>query len=109
MKIYHNPRCSKSRAAVDLLAERQPDIRQYLNSPLDESEIRAIISRLHQPLHELIRWNDGDAPPKPQVLTVDFVVELLLFLPKLIERPIVDDGTVAVIGRPTEILSEMFG
>lgn len=107
MKVYHNPRCSKSRAALEALQDREVDVILYLNNPPDEGTLREIISRLHQPVEQLVRWKDKDAPAKPANVDADSVVQLILQQPKLMERPIADNGEIAVIGRPTELLTQL--
>ncbi len=103
--LLHNPRCSKSRQALALLEERGATVtvRRYLDQPLDEAELRGLISRLDGPLETLVRrkeaeWKalDADAGDREQV------VAAILAHPRLLERPVADDGHRAVIGRPPE-------
>ncbi|MDT8893681.1 ArsC/Spx/MgsR family protein [Halomonas sp. I1] len=105
LTLLHNPRCSKSRQALALLEERGADVRvrRYLDDPLDEKELRALMSRLDADGTALVRtneaeWKDLDA----DLDDPDQVVKAIRAHPKLLQRPIADDGLRAVIGRPPE-------
>ena len=74
----------------------------YINNPLSRDELISLISRLDNPLHELIRWSDSDAPEKPEKLNIDFVTKQLIVNPNIMQRPIIDDGKRAAICRMTE-------
>ena len=110
--LYHNPSCSKSRGARDILTERNVDfdIVEYLKTPLDEPSLRRILSLIDDPPSELVR---KDANFRELGLsagdysTADAVVELLLEHPKLMQRPVVVRGERAVIGRPSERVEEL--
>lgn len=106
IKIYHNPRCSKSRCALDLLksSDKEYEIIDYMKNPLGKVEIELIISKLGiQPI-ELVRTKEPIWKEKchNKSLTGDEIIEAMLEYPQLIERPIVIEGDRAVIGRPTE-------
>jgi arsenate reductase (glutaredoxin) len=103
--LYHNPRCSKSRQALALLEERGVEvrIRRYLDEPLDEAELRELMARLDADGQALVRtqeaeWKalDGDQQDQEQV------IRAMVAHPRLLQRPIADDGQRAVIGRPPE-------
>lgn len=104
--IYHNPRCSKSRASLALLEERglKPEIVEYLKTPPDRETLTALLAALDMKPVELVRqgeqaWRDSgldDAADDAAILA------LMLREPVVIERPIVISGTRAVIGRPPE-------
>ncbi|RTR05045.1 arsenate reductase (glutaredoxin) [Halomonas nitroreducens] len=103
--LLHNPRCSKSRQALALLEERGVDVqvRRYLDAPLDEKELRALMARLDADGQALVRTNEAewqalDADP----MDPDQVVRAIVAHPRVLQRPIADDGTRAVIGRPPE-------
>ncbi|PMR75612.1 arsenate reductase (glutaredoxin) [Billgrantia endophytica] len=103
--LYHNPRCSKSRQALALLEENgvEVTIRRYLDEPLSEEELRDLMSRLDADGEALVRtqeaeWKERDANIQDQ----EQVIAALLAHPRLLERPIADDGKRAVIGRPPE-------
>ena len=109
MKIYHNPRCSKSRQGLALLKEANVDLEiiEYLKNPLTESELEALLKKLKIPAIELIRKNE--AIWKEQFINKSLneteLIEAMIAFPKLIERPIVVNGDKAVIGRPLEKIS----
>ncbi|MCE8031738.1 MAG: arsenate reductase (glutaredoxin) [Halomonas sp.] len=104
--LYHNPRCSKSRQALALLEEHgaEVNIRRYLDEPLDEEELRDLMSRLDADGERLVRtqepeWQEVD---ETDLQDQEQVIRAILSHPKLMERPIADDGKRAVIGRPPE-------
>lgn len=107
VRIYHNPRCSKSRQTLQLLRDRgvEPQIIEYLNNPLTVDEIRGIVKKLNITPMELVRQKekefveaglDQGTPSEEQVITA------IHSYPKLLERPIVVSGDHAAIGRPPE-------
>ena len=105
--IYHNPRCSKSRAALELLRSRgfEPMIVEYLKNPPSASELRRILNKLGMDPRELMRRDE--APYKinrldNHRLTRDELIHQMVENPILIERPIVFNAQKAVIGRPTD-------
>ncbi len=100
LKLYHNPRCSKSRQTLDLVYNESPEIVLYLKNPLSKQQIQDLISRLKDPISELIRWGDKDAPNKPEHIDSQVIIDLLVENPKLMQRPILDNGIVAIICRP---------
>lgn len=104
MKIYHNPRCRKSRETLELLQEKgvEPEIVLYLQTPPDKEELKAILAKLGIKPEQLIRKGEPDYKEKfkGKTLTDEQWIEAMLTYPKLIERPIVISGDKAVIGRP---------
>lgn len=107
MKLYHNPRCSKSREALKLLQERghTPEIVHYLDQPPSAAELRRIVKLLGIEPRELLRTKETaykvlglDAPR----LSDAAIIEAMVANPVLIERPILVSGTRAVLGRPPE-------
>ncbi|WP_069383706.1 arsenate reductase family protein [Halomonas caseinilytica] len=105
LTLLHNPRCSKSRQALALLEERGADIRirRYLDDPLDEKELRALMSRLDADGSALVRTNEAEWKTlNADIEDPDQVVRAILDHPKILQRPIADDGQRAVIGRPPE-------
>jgi arsenate reductase (glutaredoxin) len=107
LTLLHNPHCSTSVHALDALrdAGHEVAIRRYLlvKERLDEAELRSLAQRLQgDPPDALIRRDakykelglDADGLP------VDDVVAILVQHPALLQRPILDDGTAAMIGRP---------
>ena len=106
MKLFHNPRCSKSRAALQLCEESGKSfvIIEYLKTGLDENLIRGLISRLSIELEHLVRKGAVELEADTDLGNTDSVVDLLLIHPKCLQRPILDDGKTAIIGRPPEMI-----
>lgn len=107
MKIYHNPRCSKSRETLKLIqaAGIEPEVVLYLQDPPSSAELNAILSKLGINARDLLRkgedaYKDNNLADKN--LTDSQLVEFMVKYPKLIERPIVIKGEQAVLGRPPE-------
>ncbi|TDG14821.1 arsenate reductase (glutaredoxin) [Seongchinamella unica] len=104
--IYHNPRCSKSRATLALLQERgiQPTIVLYLETSPDAAEISSLLDKLGMSAEQLVRR--GEEAYKTAGLdkssTEDELIAAMAAHPKLIERPVVVCGERAVLGRPPE-------
>tara|TARA_B100001750_G_scaffold247283_1_gene272489 strand:- start:4581 stop:4862 length:282 start_codon:yes stop_codon:yes gene_type:complete len=71
----------------------------YIKNPLNREEYISLIDRLDGPLDELIRWSDTEAPDKPEKLDAEFVIEQLINNPKIMQRPIIDNGSRASICR----------
>lgn len=103
--IYHNPACSKSRAALELLRARgiKPSIVHYLDTPPDEAALRDLLGLLGLPAIGLARKGEPVAA-ELGITSMDenTLIATLLQYPVLIERPIVVNGNRAVIGRPPE-------
>lgn len=111
-RIFHNPRCSKSRATLALLQEKgiDPEIRLYLEEPPTEAELRSVLKLLGRPARELIR--KGEAEYREQglanpELNDDALIVAMVRTPKLIERPIVLANGKAAVGRPPESVLEI--
>jgi arsenate reductase len=106
MKIYHNPRCSKSRDSFNLLTESGLDFEtvEYLKNPPTREELKTLLAQLDMPAEALIRKGDADYKEhfKGKNLTEDQWIDAMIAYPKLIERPIVVKGNKAVVGRPIE-------
>ena len=105
--IFHNPRCSKSRATLALLHDKglDPDIRLYLEDPPQADELQEILGMLKMTPHQLMR--KGEAEYREQGLGDDSLSDEALIAamtqtPRLIERPIVLANGKAAIGRPPE-------
>lgn len=111
IKIYHNPRCSKSRQALHLLDESGADIEviEYLKETPSIEELTEIIKKLGVNPVELIRKGEEIFKTnfKGKTLSDSEWVEAMLTYPKLIERPIVVKGDKAVIGRPLDAVKDL--
>ncbi|WP_424969343.1 arsenate reductase (glutaredoxin) [Dinoroseobacter sp. S76] len=109
--LWHNPRCSKSRAALALLEEAGHDVtlRLYLSEEPDEAELRAVHARLGGPVRGMMRVKEkayGEAGLDAES-SDDALFAAMAANPKLIERPIAFAGGKAVIGRPPERVLEI--
>lgn len=111
VKIYHNPRCSKSRQTLALLQEKgiEPQIVEYLTTPITEAELVEVLAALDKRPKEVLRTKEDVYKD----LNVDWeddraVIKAIVENPKLLERPIVLKGDRAVIGRPPERIEELF-
>jgi len=110
--LYHNPRCSKSRTALDLLDRHgvQPAIVEYLKTPPSRETLSTLLDMLGLGPRELMRTQEqefreaGLDDPK---LTRTQLIDAMVKCPKLIERPIVVRDGKAVIGRPPEKVLEL--
>jgi len=106
-RIYHNPRCSKSRQTLGLLEEKgiQPEVILYMETPPSKDQLEQLVQQLGITARELLRRGEDEyrelnlAEP---ALTDSQLIEAMVSHPKLIERPIVIKGARAVIGRPPE-------
>jgi arsenate reductase (glutaredoxin) len=109
--IYHNPRCSKSRAALELLQQRgiEPTIIEYLKTPPTQDELRDVIKKLGIKPEALLRKGEEVFKEKfaGHDLSDDQCIAAMVENPVLIERPIVIRGGCAVIGRPSERVNEL--
>lgn len=110
--IWHNPRCSKSRAALQLLKDAgvEPEIVQYLKTPPDSAEIKRVLGAIGIDARGLMRKKEapykalGLADP---ALGDDALAEAMAANPILIERPVVIQGPRAALGRPPEAVLDI--
>ena len=109
--IYHNPRCTKSRATLALLTQHgvDLDIVEYLENPPSRRTLETLLKKLGLKASALIRSAEPEF--KESGLTLDApddeLLDLMVAIPKLIERPIVEIGNRARIGRPPERVLEI--
>ena len=105
MEILHNPRCSKSRATLNIILENniQPTIRLYLDDPLSIGEIKDLLIKLNTTADQIVRKNE-EIYKKLNLKDSDqdLLIEKISKNPILLERPIVVKGKKAIIGRPPE-------
>ncbi|GFO72329.1 arsenate reductase [Bathymodiolus japonicus methanotrophic gill symbiont] len=107
VKIYHNPRCSKSRQTLQLLEENgvQAEIIEYLETPPTAEELDTILTLLDMQPRELMRKREAEykatGMDNPD-LDRDALIAGMVSSPKLIERPIVLANGKAAVGRPPE-------
>jgi len=107
IKIYHNPRCSKSRQTLALLTDREidPQIIDYLNTPLSKAELEELVAILECDVRDIMRSSESaykENNLKDEQLTDDDLYSAIVSVPKLLQRPIVVNGDKAAIGRPPE-------
>jgi len=108
--IYHNPRCSKSRATLALLQDKgvSPEIVEYLNAPPSIEELKRILAMLGMKPRELLRTKEAkEAGLDDPNLSDDALIAGMVANPIVIERPIVVSGGNARIGRPPESVLEI--
>jgi arsenate reductase (glutaredoxin) len=110
--VYHNPVCSKSRGALDILRERgvECDVVEYLRSPLDGPTLERVLAMLGGPPGALVRRDKRFSElglRGEDYVTREQVVALLLEHPELMERPVVIRDGRAVIARPSEKVAEL--
>ena len=111
MIIYHNPRCSKSRQALQLLKENgeEPDVVEYLKTPLNQEALADLLKKLKIRAHELLRSKEdeyselGLSPETPE----EDILTAIVINPILLERPIIVKGRKALIARPPELLEDL--
>ncbi|MDF3917454.1 arsenate reductase family protein [Salinicola sp. LHM] len=110
LTLYHNPRCSKSREALALLESRGVEVIEhlYLNDPLTREQLEGLAGRLGDDADRMLRRDEPEwkargigEPTRTQI--IDAIVEH----PRLLQRPIADDGEYAVIGRPPQAVLQL--
>lgn len=111
MKYYHNNRCRKSREGLIFLKDRNinPEIIEYMNSKLNEQEIKYVLKLLNYKAIDLIRKNESiyKEKIKNNSLSENELIKWMIKEPKLIERPILINNNKAIIGRPSENFLEV--
>lgn len=112
MKIYHNPRCSKSRQTLELIknAGIEPEVIEYLKTIPTTEELKDILMKLNLNAADILR--KGETAYKEIIKGKEFgeeeLIQIMIENPKLIERPIVVRGNKAVLGRPPENVKVLF-
>ena len=112
-KIFHNPRCSKSRQALQILQDNKCDFQiiNYLETDLNASLIKDVLHKLSLKPRDILRTSEQDYKDnnlKEDGFSDDDLIDYMIKYPKLIERPIVIKGDMAVLGRPPENVLELF-
>jgi len=112
IKIYHNPRCSKSRQTLTLLEKKTTDFKiiEYLKNPLSLAEIKEILEKLAIKPLELVRQNEEiwRNNYKGKEMNDTEIIKAMENNPKLIERPIVIKEKRGIIARPPEKVLSLF-
>lgn len=112
LTLYHNPRCSKSRGALELLEARglAPTVVRYLETPLDAAQLTGLLKKLGITARQLLRTGEDEYKTlnlADASLTEAQLIAAIAAHPKLMERPILEVGDKAVIGRPPEKILEL--
>ncbi|QKZ06409.1 MULTISPECIES: arsenate reductase (glutaredoxin) [Pseudomonas] len=112
LTLYHNPRCSKSRAALELLQARglEPTVVRYLDTPPDADALKGVLAKLGLHARALLRTGEDEYKAlnlADATLGEDQLIDAMVQHPKLIERPILIAGDKAAIGRPPEKVLEI--
>lgn len=109
IKIIHNPRCSKSRAALELLNTKglSPEVTEYLQKPLTVEELEQISHKLGLKPSQFLRKGEYSKLGIEMAESEEGILKQMAQNPILIERPIVINGDKARIGRPTESILEI--
>ncbi|MBK5378691.1 arsenate reductase (glutaredoxin) [Pseudomonas sp. TH43] len=112
LTLYHNPRCSKSRGALELLEARglTPNVVRYLETPLNAAQIKALLGKLGISARQLLRTGEDEYKMlqlADESLSEAELIAAIAEHPKLMERPILEVGDKAIIGRPPENILEL--
>lgn len=113
IEIWHNPRCSKSRASMELVenSSKEYSVKKYLDEDISSDEIKEVLQKLGISARELMRTKE-DLYKELDVENVsneDELINIMSTNSTLIERPIIINGSKAVIGRPIENTIELLG
>ena len=110
IKIWHNPRCSKSREAVNLLEENGCDseVIKYLDNTLTMEEMKSLLKMLNMGARELMRTTEAVYKELglKDISDEDRLIQAMIENPKLIQRPIIIKDSKAIIGRPSSLIPE---
>lgn len=113
LRIFHNPRCTKSRETLQIIEEsgEMVEVVEYLKTVPSEEELTEIIEILGIKPEELVRKSESiyKEQYKGKELSSKQWIKAMVQNPKLIERPIVIKGNQAVIGRPPENVKQLLG
>jgi arsenate reductase len=111
MKIYHNPKCSKSRQAKQILDEHglEYDVRLYLNDPLSVEDIKSLLVKLGLNISDIIRtketiWKENF---KDCTYSDADLIQIVVDNPRLLERPIIERRNIAVVARSEDKIEQI--
>lgn len=110
--LLHNPHCSKSRQALELLRAHgvEPIVVRYLDMPLTRAALADLLQRLGGPALALLRADDArEAGLDPERMEDADILDAIAANPTLLQRPVLIAGARAVIGRPPERVLELIG
>jgi arsenate reductase len=110
--IYHNPKCSTSRGALEILRAHgiEPVIIEYLKTPLTRPELAALANRMQVPVRDLVRWKEKDTVAEAGITETSDDAALLDAMathPILMNRPIVVTDKGARLCRPSESVTTL--
>jgi arsenate reductase len=112
-RYWHNPRCSKSREGLALLAAHglEPQIVDYLGQPPSAARLKGLFKKLGGDPRQLVRFKEDEAralglSPQDERPVAEWAT-LLAANPRLIERPVLETADRAVVGRPTERMLDL--
>ena len=110
--VYHNPRCSKSRAAMEYLEENgiEAEVVKYMDSPPDSDGLKKLLTMLGMTPRELMRKHEKvfkEAGLDDPTFTDEELIEAMTQCPSLIERPIIVNNGKAVLARPPETVQDI--
>ena len=112
LRIYHHPRCSKSRKALSLIKNKTSEFKivEYLKYPLKFKEIKLLLSQLSMKPIELVRVKEPiwKTNYKGKKMRDNEIINTLIKHPKLMQRPIVTKDNKAIIARTKENLLNLF-
>ena len=111
LKIYHNPRCRKSRETLDLIYKKNIDVEivEYLKNPISKTELNKLVKYLGFTPIDLVRKEESlwKEKYKNKNLSRENILKAMVENPKLIQRPIVVKNEKAVLGRPPELVLKL--
>ncbi len=111
IKIYHNPRCSKSREGLQLVENsgKEFEVVEYMKNPLSVKELKEIIQKLGIKPMDLVRKNEAIWKERlnDKNLNDSEIIQAMIEFPNLMERPIVVSQNKAVIGRPPVLIKDI--
>ncbi|PKP49257.1 MAG: arsenate reductase (glutaredoxin) [Bacteroidetes bacterium HGW-Bacteroidetes-12] len=111
LKIYHNPRCSKSRETLQLINNAQADVEiiDYQKASITKKELEDVLMKLNMIPEQIVRKGETlyKSNYKDKKFSNEEWIQILIENPILIERPIVIKGNKAVLGRPPENVNEL--
>ena len=111
IQIWHNPKCSKSRAAMELLENKNinSDVFKYLEQTPSKEQLIDVLSKLNMKASQLLRSGEDiyKELDLENINDEEKLIDIMVLNPILIERPIIIKGNKAVIARPIENLEEL--
>jgi len=109
--IYHNPRCSKSRAGLAYLESKKVEFKvvDYIKNPLSKKELKELLMKMNLKPIEIIRTQEDlyKSDLKGKKFTDDEWIRILIENPKLMQRPIVAKNHKAILAQPPEKIAEL--